>query len=485
MSSQYNNNIAEAIDILLNKRLSELHYDQTIIAEIYEIVDSAAGKYKILYESVVLDAESTDPSKKYRVNRSVYVKVPKSDFNEKLLIESAVDSEDTLTGVALKELKNFRVPIFPEFTYSDTMSLVAGPTTLADGSVNPQEKTISYFQNFENETELQFKNLAKEYEVLKLEATFYNSLLNVHTQGNYGLKFNFLTAETEEDGYIQTYKLDTFDFSGNIYGYNTFGTKQSIYLQIPKGALKALKSITFFQENMEQDKNLNSPIMVNDEVVGYAPVTTANLSVSDIKITFYSIEDLTEEKMYLHLIAPKGYYGSELEFEAQLLSEGENIIDEAEYSTFWYKKNLETDIKSFAGKGWEPVTETPTYRLKIDNINILTLYKVLVLNSKKEVVVEKEFQVSPNLDYKLPSVIQSSSSGEIQLSMPEGYNAHWFVEGKDRGVSESIRLTFEDFLSSTSIKIEYNVYKNTEFFTFSSSPTLHFVFRIPLLLKSF
>jgi hypothetical protein len=33
-------------------------------------------------------------------------------------------------------------------------------------------------------------------------------------------------------------------------------------------------------------------------------------------MTFYSIEDLTGEKMYLHLIAPKGYYGSELDFEA-------------------------------------------------------------------------------------------------------------------------------------------------------------------------
>jgi hypothetical protein len=92
------------MDILLSKRLSEFGFDQTVIAEIYEIVDAEKGKYKIKYESRIFDAEAIDTSKKYKVNKSVYIKIPKSDFSQKLLIESEVGAENTLVGSALKEL---------------------------------------------------------------------------------------------------------------------------------------------------------------------------------------------------------------------------------------------------------------------------------------------------------------------------------------------------------------------------------------------
>ena len=294
MSSQYNNNIAQAIDILLNKRLSDLQYDQTIIAEIYEIVDSANGKYKIQYESVILEAEAIDVTKTYKLNRSVYVKVPKSDFSQKLIIEGAVDSDSTQTGAALKALKNYRIPISPSFEYSDDFTLVAGPENINSNKENPQYITKSYFTSFENEQEIQFRELAKQYEVIKLEATFSNFLLGTHVKGNYGLRFEFLTSETETEEATKTFTLDANKFSGNIFGYNSQGSKQNMYFQVAKGVLKALKSITFFQEDMEQDKNLNNPIMANSKIVDYQKVYTPNLKASDIKITFYDIQDLTE-----------------------------------------------------------------------------------------------------------------------------------------------------------------------------------------------
>jgi hypothetical protein len=57
--------------------------------------------------------------------------------------------------------------------------------------------------------------------------------------------------------------------------------------------------------------------------------------------------------MYLHLLAPNGYYGETLNFEAQLLNSGENIISESKYLTYWYKKNLSLDTPSWAGQHWE------------------------------------------------------------------------------------------------------------------------------------
>ena len=277
MSSQYNNNIAQAIDILLNKRLSELHYDQTIIAEICEIVDEEAGKYKIQYESVILNAESTDPSKRYKLNRSVYVKVPKSDFSQKLLIESAVDSEGSATAAALKELKNYRIPQTPVFEYPGTLNLIAGPEELEDGTTNPQFTTLECFESYESEKELQFRSMAEIYEIFKVEAKFLIGLQGMHYSGNYGLKFEFFTTDSEQDISTKLYTLDTSNFAGNYFSYNPSGSRQYAFFQVPKGTLKALKSVTLFQDDIDQDSNPNNPIKNNGQVVGYKKTKNINI----------------------------------------------------------------------------------------------------------------------------------------------------------------------------------------------------------------
>jgi hypothetical protein len=69
MGSEYTKKLAEAVDILINKRLAGLGYDQTVIAIVSEIVDAEAGKYKIEYESAIFEAEASDTSKRYRVKR--------------------------------------------------------------------------------------------------------------------------------------------------------------------------------------------------------------------------------------------------------------------------------------------------------------------------------------------------------------------------------------------------------------------------------
>jgi hypothetical protein len=80
--------------------------------------------------------------------------VPKSDFNEKLLIESAVDLNSTFTGTALKELKNYRIPISPTFEYDYDFELVAGSEDINSGEANAQSVTREFFTSFENEQEI-------------------------------------------------------------------------------------------------------------------------------------------------------------------------------------------------------------------------------------------------------------------------------------------------------------------------------------------
>ena len=459
MSSQYNNNIAQAIDILLNKRLSELHYDQTIIAEICEIVDEEAGKYKIQYESVILNAESTDPSKRYKLNRSVYVKVPKSDFSQKLLIESAVDSEGSATAAALKELKNYRIPQTPIFEYPGTLSLIAGPKELEDGTANLQNVTLECFESYENEKELQFRALAEKYEVFKVEAKFLIGFQGQHYQGNYGLRFEFLTTDSQQDISTKVYTLDTASFTGNYFSHNPSGSRQYAFFQVPKGTLKALKSVTLFQDGIEQDTNPNSPIKINGQIVGYKKIKNTNISVTEIKLTFYDIADLTNKNNYLHLQAPNGYYGENLEFSVQLLNQGENILKPEEHSIFWYEKKLENnDEKSLAGEGWVLKNEDSSSSFKIENISAALTYKVIIFNKDNIKLAEKEFVVQPFLEFVVPSIVETVGVETVELSMPNGYIADWSYNDNFIEKQKSITLSADDFINQT-IKVECEIYQ--------------------------
>ena len=164
--------------------------------------------------------------------------------------------------------------------------------------------------------------------------------------------------------------------------------------------------------------------------------------------------------MYLHLLAPKGYSGEELNFEAQLLNQGENIINESGYSTYWYKRNPASETKSLAGQGWELATDTSSTTLLLKDIFAIDKYKVIVFDQGKNKVAEKEFEVFPPTISALPSLIQTSMPGQITLSLPEGYVAQWVVDEKIQDEkSQDIKFTMMDFISQT-IKVEYSIYNS-------------------------
>lgn len=463
MGSHYNNNIAEAIDILLNKRLSDLHYDQTVVAEIYSEVDPEEGHYTVQYQSVILDAWSENKTKNYKVNQSVYVKVPQSDFSQKLIIEGVVDRNKELTTNQIKNLKNFKMPILPEFNYDfDDMSLVAG-----DFEQNPQSKTTEYFVSFDDENTKQFTQLAKKYEVIKLEATFKNNLLDFHSIGNYGLKFSFLTSDLQEEKSRKVLILDTNHFSGNFYSYDSYGTTQSIYYTVEKETLKALESITFFQEGFKQDQNVNAPIIENGKIVGYPLVTDNNLFVTNAKITFYEVVDLIKEENYLQLEALDGFIGKNLRFSAKLISQMENNINNKGYSTFWYKQvlkkeNNEETKKYLLGIDWELMNETSQTSITLSSGIGLDNYKVIVQNEEGIQLAEKTFTLLPSEDFVLPTIIQTTEPGWVKLSLPMGYSGEWVVNGIFKNKASEILLTLNKDFRERSLRVECFIYNDKE-----------------------
>lgn len=438
-----NENIAKAMDVLISKRLGSLAMDQTIIAEITEVVNSAKGHYKIRYQNVIVDVYSENTDKVYKTGDTVYVKIANGDFSAKKMIEGKASSDTSLLESQIQNLKNYLIPVSPvikvNFNNAKEIGLIAG----ISGSLEINSFTYD-IQNF--------SILSNLYDIVQIEAKFRTAFSSDSQNGNYGIKIKFNLSEEEDIEYI----LDTSSFRGNFYNYNS-GAIQTVQLQIPKGTLKSIDSIIFF-ENMEKDGE-------NSE--------KANIFVENINISFLEAIDFTEYEYYLYVNALQGYEFTEninlLQYQARCLRKGEDISEESEYQIYWYKKNAPSDGKTYAGSNWALIeTKDQNANEYLDN-NILcvnkvndisnSLYKV-ILKDEEDLFLEKEFTVY-NTKIQLPKILQKTNLQEKTTSLflennPNNYTTLWESNGqkitKDKDSEgkeiEQITIKNSDFTSN-------------------------------------
>ena len=90
------NSVYEAIDVIVGKRIEDLHLDKTIKCNIIKCVDSAARRYKVSYLGGEIIAYANDDTA-YFSDMEVYVNVPQGDFSNKKWIIGRVSTTDLST----------------------------------------------------------------------------------------------------------------------------------------------------------------------------------------------------------------------------------------------------------------------------------------------------------------------------------------------------------------------------------------------------
>ena len=89
--NNYANNVFEAIDTIINQRLSELSFDRTITCKIVEEVKDKPNTYWVSNDSMRFQAIAQD-GKKYSKKEEVFVLIPNGEYsNEKIITGSRID----------------------------------------------------------------------------------------------------------------------------------------------------------------------------------------------------------------------------------------------------------------------------------------------------------------------------------------------------------------------------------------------------------
>lgn len=210
--------IFKSIDIIIDGRLQGLKFDKTITCSILSNKNAARGEYTVTDGATTFKAYSDVTT--YQVNQYVYVKVPNGSFNNKKII----------TGRYVEENSEYYTYIPPLDSFIDMSH------NLIDNSIEPlglvangKEKEIVVWEKH---------NLHyNDYDRIGIRAGF-RTWLNQYdlVKGNYGLKLYVVIKRGKENEAINKqdifsvyFTLDTSDFYGSLYNYETYYNQEKVF----------------------------------------------------------------------------------------------------------------------------------------------------------------------------------------------------------------------------------------------------------------
>lgn len=364
--SDINNQICDAISIIVDKRLSQANFDKTIQATIVAQGDKTKGEYKVKY----LDSSfyAYDKSgKDYAVGTQVYVLVPENDLSKVKTILGTADKTKDIQPI---------VPEGNKFEYLTNNLFIIEPVNTEFGikswlrsSKEIYNRTEDIINKYTNNATFTIDTDGLSY-IEKEGFDYFILKCNVRTNlqksqqhgGNYGIRVA-LTADLKENQ--QNAELESPDSTDNTL---TDQKTENIILD-------------FVLDSTMMVGNPYSLVIPTAQIAGFNIGNYKNIIITNISLFSENFDDLEDSEKdegnnifftdlslqcankisadnlngnYLYISVPEGQYFSEqnkkesITLKAIFQSKGQ-IIDPAKYSGltyYWFKKNPQITVKS-------------------------------------------------------------------------------------------------------------------------------------------
>ena len=344
---KYENQILDAIEMLVDKSVKTAGYDKTVQAKIINCEDPTIGKYKVKYQDSNFYAYSSSSEISYMEGSEVYILIPNNDMSR----------DKTILGAVSKLGKDYAVSAEGEEAFE-----IIGNNCVEDNkeynlcSYKTQEFIIyQYGVKSANNLRLNLKS-AEEYikssTSIILAATIKTSLpTEQQFRGSYGILYEMIfkdnaTGETVTRNYV----LDVNQFEGNPYKMPNFKRQVGIF-EIDGVNFQRIEKIKLFCYDFpNQSENKPNDIVIKDfEICG-----SKALSVADL------------ESCSLSFITPQGVYFDNNDLPsatrtlmAQVRVKGKHINpDIQKLPYYWFVENnsvtsMSEDFNAYGGQGWK------------------------------------------------------------------------------------------------------------------------------------
>lgn len=344
---KYENQILDAIEMLVDKSVKTAGYDKTVQAKIISCEDPTIGKYKVRYQDSNFYAYSGSSEISYMEGSEVYILIPNNDMSR----------DKTILGAVSKLGKDYAVSAEGEEAFE-----IIGNNCVEDNkeynlcSYKTQEFII-YQYGVESANNLRL-NLKSAEEYIKsstsiiLAATIKTSLpTEQQFRGNYGILYEMIFKDNATgESVTRNYALDVNQFEGNPYKMPNFKRQVGIF-DIDGVNFQRIEKIKLFCYDFpNQSENKSNDIIIKDfEICG-----SKALSVADL------------ESCSLSFITPQGVYFDNNDLPsatrtlmAQVRVKGKYINpDTQKLPYYWFVENnsvtsMSEDFNAYGGQGWK------------------------------------------------------------------------------------------------------------------------------------
>ena len=465
----YGEIFCEAVDKIIEERLSGIHFDQTIVCKIIDDKDKAQGKYIVSYNQTKFEAYSSTTN--FTNNTEVYVQIPSGNWNEQKIIIAKKAKDDKATIDYASPFDSY-VNITGNII-SSTDNVKCG--LIANGE---QLNRIIWSYNVEDKYDTKVVDSGEAFSTytrLGIQGEFRSWLRLMNTaSGSYGLKLRVQVeredaneqgndnVEATDDMYYE-FTLDARDMIGDPYGFDSYFQQEKLFdiSDLPK--IQKME-LSFYQNADFKDYNGDLIIAGQDN----------DLFVKDIIISLgYEASEFEDDIVKIYCLDSPKYSSTAFPPEAnhreiQLrwvhrLDNGRlTSIDDPRYMNYtisWYKYKLGAyAYNAQVGADWVPLSEQV---VKNGNIKTTIIDQDWYLyNSTAEVGLYRQpsFNATwllPNITFnqeKIKAIITYSKDGSSQ------YLQSNIITFTNR--TEVSSLPTIDALSALTIGCEDNSYGN-------------------------
>lgn len=312
--ADYAETLFQAVDILLNKKIEQIKFDQTIKATVIDTSKADIGEYLVSTGEAKFTAYSTET--KYRENETVMVTIPQGDYNnQKIIIGKYVDNSNTPKAVitpfdSIIDLTN---NLIKNDSFSSNLgneiSLWAN-----DWTQNIIEEDEPIHSGYEWILEHAFKSSTvytqqqywweywpeekiQGYSVIGLRAQFSTWLAEYGTyQGNYGLALELIFDQGEAKFEVNKYKrkaINSTNYIPNTY-YKNNGTNEEPNMEIISDNIFPENIEAFYELVTDEKQKPTTSIVLtfdSDEFFG-------NVYAFDTYYTQEAVFDISDYKDY-------------------------------------------------------------------------------------------------------------------------------------------------------------------------------------------
>ena len=420
MANNYENNIIDAIEQIVNNAVSNADYDRTVKATIVECVDQTIGKFKVKYQDSTFFAYATSSEVTYSKGSEVYILIPGNDTSRDKTILGTVKKLGADYAVTPEGDEAFEVVGNNCIHSSITFELCSYKTT--------KEYILYQRGASNNKISLDTKAVTEYFtksSALICGAIFKTNIPNKQQyRGNYGIAFELMfTDNATGKNVLRNYVVDVNQMTGNPYSIKN-ETRQYGVFDIDGANFQYVNKIYLFCYDFPyQENNQPNDIFIkNIDFCGAVPMGSEELS--GCAVTF---------------ITPQGIYFDNSDtdnatrtLQAQVRVKGK-LVDKNSQSLeyYWFRENigittLHEKFNKYAGQGWECLNKSTVIKKaengnapivewisgdyqwtikKSDTAAKKTKYKCIVIYNENT-VISKEIEItnySSNIDITIES----------------------------------------------------------------------------------